>query len=100
MYYIIELADVKEPQVIGKDSLLLHLYPVNASYRIVVRDLNTSTTVTSLDVFGNSNVYMLKVANASPCHFFNMSMYLGSCTAEVVTSSVVTFDASKGIINV
>ena len=77
----------------------MHLHPVIASYRIVVRNLNTSTTVTSLDVFGNSNVYMLKVANASPCHLFNISMYLGSCTAEVVTSSVVTFDASKGTIS-
>ena len=96
------LANVEEPKVLGQDSLLLHLYPVNASYRIVVRDLNTSTTVTSLDVFGNSNVYTLKVANASPCHIYNMSMeilYLGRCTAEVVTSSVVTFDASKGTNN-
>ena len=93
------MGDVKKPQVIGKDSLLLHLYPVNASYRIVVRDLNTSATVSSLDVFGNSNVYTLKVPNASPCHIYNVSMeifYLGKCTAEVVTSSVVTFDASKG----
>ena len=74
---------------------------MNASYRIVVRDLNTSATVSSLDVFGNSNVYTLKVPNASPCHIYNVSMemfYLGKCTAEVahVTSSVVTFDASKG----
>ena len=100
-YYLASrLAGVEEPKVIGNDSLLLHLYPVNATYRIVVNDLNTSTTVSSLDVFGNSNVYTLKVPNASPCHIYNMSMeilYLGRCTAEVVTSSVVTFDASKGI---
>ena len=96
------LANVEEPKVLGQDSLLLYLYPVNASYRIVLSDLNTSTTVTSLDVFGNSNVYTLKVANASPCHIYNMSMeilYLGRCTAEVVTSSVVTFGASKGTNN-
>ena len=99
-YLASRLANVEEPKVLGQDSLQLHLYPVNASYRIVVSDLNTSTTVTSLDVFGNSNVYMLKVANASPCHIYNMTMeifYLGKCTAdsEVGTSSVVTFDASE-----
>ena len=101
-YLASRLADVEEPKVIGNDSLLLHLYPVNASYRIVVNDLNTSTTVSSLDVFGNSNVYTLKVANASPCHIYNMTMesfYLGRCTAEVLTSSVVTFDASKDTIS-
>ena len=75
---------------------------MNASYRIVVSDLNTSTTVTSLDVFGNSNVYVLKVANASSCHLFHVRMevvYLGRCSSGIITSSVVTFDASKSTCN-
>lgn len=76
----------------------MHLYPLNASYRIVVRDLNTSTTVFNQNVFGNSNVHMLKVANASPCHLFHVRMevvYLGGCSSGIVTSAAVTFDASK-----
>lgn len=97
------MADVPTPRIrtTGEDSLLLQLGSMagnNASYNVTIMDLSEiDSNESKVIVFGNSNVYLLTLANPDPCHVYNITfelLYFEKCKSGNVTSLLASFDGS------